>query len=387
MNHKKWIIAVVVACIVVVALYVLQRHDASGQFVSYPLPLKETSRLFDIGVVDANGDNLLDIYTSNHHFRQSLLINDGKGGYRDVLSEWELDQSREFPLAELSFEAPVIDETGVYIYWYGTALVIVAHKLEGIGPLHGRLSVNDPVEIVSGGGFKVQKQDQATPVSETVVEFSASTDAKLVMRPGGQGLPVNFQINDQIPVTRLFVGLGRISPSGHQFSLAMRDRHALAWVDYNGDGILDIFIPRGALSGMLRAYPGEISRLIQDELLISQGAGKFIDKSRELGLEKRDCSGRHARWLDFNQDGLLDLFVNCHDREHFMGDYPKQLYLQGSDGHLSDMASAAGLGMPDRQIRSFAWIDMDSDGDTDLVTVEDEVSFFTERMKQGVLES
>lgn len=382
MSRQKWMIAVIVSTVLTIVLFAITHANSSGEFVEYPLPLKETSRLFDIGVVDANGDKLLDIYTSNHHFRQSLLINDGRGGYKDVLSEWGLDQSRDFPLAELTFLAPVMERAGVYIYWYGTALVIETRKLAELGPLQGRLSVNDPVEIVNSGGFGVRKQDQATPVSETAVEFSTNGDAKLVLRPGGQGLPVNFQINEQIPLTNLFVGLGRISPKAHKFSLAMQDRHALAWADYNNDGVLDIFIPRGALSGMLRAYPEDISRLINDELFISQAPGKFIDRSTELGVDKRDCSGRHARWLDFNQDGLLDLYVNCHDREHYQGDYPKQLYLQGSSGYLTDAASEVGLGMPDRQIRSFAWIDVDGDGDIDLITVEDE-GLFLYRTQEG----
>ena len=45
-----------------------------GSFVEYPIPFKATQLLMDIGVVDANGDDLLDVFTTNHNYRQDLLI-------------------------------------------------------------------------------------------------------------------------------------------------------------------------------------------------------------------------------------------------------------------------------------------------------------------------
>jgi hypothetical protein len=357
-------------------IYAVRLHTSEDWFVEYPLPLRETDRLFDVGIVDANGDDLLDIYTSNHHFRQVLLIADGRGGYRDMLSEWGLDQSLEFPMAELSFAAPRTDKAGAYLYWLGTNLVIIAHRTSEVGRWSGVLHTFDPVEIVMNRGFHVEKHaDRGSVVTETTLEFAPESDGKLVLRPGGQGLPEEFRFTGAIRPSQVFVGRGRVSPSEPTFSVTMQDRHALAWADYNDDGVLDIFITRGALAGTLRAHTEDVRRGIKDELLVSQGQGKFADMTIETGIEKKGCSGRHTRWLDFDGDGLLDLFVNCYDRENVQGDYPKQLWRRQADKRFTDVAAQVGLGLPEQQIGGFAWIDVDNDGDVDLVGFQDEGFF------------
>jgi hypothetical protein len=364
-----------VILVTAVGAFLARNSGTSDWFVEYPPPLQETHRFFDLGIVDANGDHLLDIYTTNHHFRQVLLLADGHGGYRDVLSDWGLDQSRQFPLAELSFSAPVFDRPGLYIYWFGTQLVLRAHNIKDASRWHGSIQVNDPVEIVVNDGFHLQKQDAVSVTSETTIDFAPSRNGQLRTRPGGQGLPITFRLSESIPLENVYVGLGKVSPNNRVFSLAMRDRHAMAWADYNSDGWLDVFINRGALGGTLSAYPEALQLQLNDELLISRAEGRFSDMASEVGIQKKGCSGRHARWLDFNHDGLLDLYINCYDRGNVPGNYPKQLYQQDSQGRLNDVAVAVGLGIPDQQIGSFAWFDVDNDADVDLVTFQDEGLF------------
>ena len=389
-NSRKWIVIILVLLPLVIGVlalstWFLQQKKTSDWFSEQPLPMTEIHRFFDIGVVDANDDDNLDIYTSNHHFRQVLLVSDGQGSYHDVVSEWGLDQSRAFPNAELSFSAPEIDKPGLYIYWFGTQFIIQAHKTGPIGPFKGTLHVYDPIDIMKNDGFVVSNERESNStgrVSETKLRFAADSEAYFRIRPGGQGLPINFHLEGALHPDQIFVGLGKVSPTSLDFSLAMRDRHAMVWADYNRDGQKDIFINRGALGGMLRAYPKDIRRELQDELLIRRTDGIFEDITSSVGIDKKDCSGRHARWLDFNNDGLLDLYVNCYDRHHTSGEFPKQLYIQQKDGRLRDMARETGVGMPDQQIGSFAWIDVDDDGDVDLVTLQNE-GFFLYRNAAG----
>jgi len=164
----------------------------------------------------------------------------------------------------------------------------------------------------------------------------------------------------------------------------MQDRHALAWADYNNDGLLDVFINRGALGGMLRAYPEDIQRNVADELLVSRGDLPYVEIGAEMRIAKDGCSGRHARWLDFNHDGRLDLYNNCFDRKHVDGVYRKQLYLQEADGHFRNVATESGADMPDQQLGSFLWLDLDNDGDVDLATFQDE-GIFVYRNNDGHL--
>jgi hypothetical protein len=342
-------------------------------FVEHPFPNVEADRVFDVGIVDANGDDILDVFTSNHHFRQALLIADGKGGYRDTLSQWGLDQSSEFPLAELSFAAPSVNEPGIYVYWLGTNLVVQAHKVAGLGRWQGTLEVYDPLTVKKQEGFQViKKEARLGEATHTVLEFAVVSDGLLVLTPNGQGLPLNFDFRDSIAPGKIFVGRAGVSPVGSRFSLAMQDRHAHAWADYNGDGLLDVFINRGGLGGALLAYPDHVVQTIKDELFLSHGPGKFEEVGLATGIQKKGCSGRHASWLDFDGDGLLDLFVNCYDRQRLAADFPKQLYRQTADGQLTDVAEAVGLGLPAEQMGSIAWFDVEGDGDIDLLAFQDE---------------
>ena len=385
MNGIKWLFALVLlAAAGALAWWWQQALNHEGFEAVQTFPMDRIDRFFDVGVVDANDDGNLDIYTSNHHFRQVLLLSDGKGGYRDVLSEWGLDQSPAFPNAELSFTPPEPDRPGLYIYWRGTQFLIQAHETGNIGPISGTLQVNDPVKVMKNDGFQVDKEAEgiANGITRTTLRFSTDGDAYLRLRPAGQGLPIRFRIEGALKPEQIFVGLGKASPDTTSFTLASRDRHALAWADYSQDGHKDLFINRGALSGTLRAQPDDIRRLIQDELLVRQPDGRFKDIARDVGIEKRDCSGRHARWLDFDNDGLLDLFVNCFDRKHTRGEFPKQLYIQQPDGRFRDLARQSGLAIPEQQIGSYAWFDVENDGDIDLVTLQNE-GFFLYRNDHG----
>src|SRR5262249_33662780 len=74
--------------------------------------------------------------------------------------------------------------------------------------------------------------------------------------------------------------------------------------------------------------------------------------------------------VDFDGDGLLDLFINCQDRGHFAAQYPKQLYRQNRDGTFTDVAAEVGLDLAAQEIIDYVWFDADNDGYIDLLTSE-----------------
>jgi len=63
------------------------RGERPLRFSEQPLAVQDYY-LFDLGVADADGDGNLDIFTSNHTALPSLLLGDGRGGFRDVYAEW-----------------------------------------------------------------------------------------------------------------------------------------------------------------------------------------------------------------------------------------------------------------------------------------------------------
>jgi hypothetical protein len=342
-------------------------------------------QIFDLGVVDADGDGHLDLYTSNHNYRQLLLLSDGRGGHRDVLTPWGLDQNPAFPGWEQSFTRPRIERPGLYVYWLGENLVLQTHGLREIGPVSGKLAMFSEIGIAKNKGFQVaQTRVNApdSPIAETVIEFGATADGKLELVPPSRGVPTLIEFAEGFPLSHVYIGNQGVSPASRQVSPYLQDRHGHAWADINGDGKLDVFITRGGVGGTLRDLPGAIRQGIRDELLVSGNAERFQEVATQAGIEKKDCSGRHAEWADVNGDGRLELFVNCQDRGKSHGIFAKQLWVQGPEGHFSDVAMDIGLGLPGHEIIDFAWMDADDDGDLDMLTTEDK-GFFLYRGEDG----
>lgn len=371
-------------------------------FESNPLPVDVIQQIYDMGVVDADNDGQLDLYTSNHNYRQFLFLNTGAGRYKDVLGEWKLDQSTSLPGVEQSWSQPRIERPGLYVYWVGDTLHLKFHAIEGLAPARGTVRLFNLATIVKNDGVVIEENvSRFGTIPETRLEISATRSSHLVLYLLTRGAPVNFRIDAPWARTNVFVGSNAILPAPYSgltdvaaakagdtcasclvFEMTLRDRHSMAWSDFNGDSLPDIFINRGALSGTLRSFPKPVRDQVGDEFLVSQGRGRFVDQARGFGLEKKDCSGRHVRWVDFDGDGRLDLFINCQERGNVAGAYPKQLYRQGADKRFDDVAAKVKLDLTDAQLVDMVWFDADGDGRIDLFTHED-TGYFLYRLVDG----
>ncbi len=118
--------------------------------------------------------------------------------------------------------------------------------------------------------------------------------------------------------------------------------------DYNNDGHLDLFIPRGAW----------VHHPMRPTLLRNNGDGTFTDVTKEAGLLE-PMNSISAAWADFDNDGFLDLFVAC-ERQ------PNRLYRNRGDGTFEEVAARAGVAGAGRGGKGVAWIDYDNDGYPDL---------------------
>jgi ASPIC and UnbV/FG-GAP-like repeat len=124
----------------------------------------------------------------------------------------------------------------------------------------------------------------------------------------------------------------------------------LVQTDYNNDGHMDIFIPRGSW------MPGYLAQ--RPSLLRNNGNGTFNDVTRDAGLQL-PVNSISATWADFDNDGWLDLFVCCQQQ-------PCLLYRNKGDGTFEEMAGRAGLPRDLGFVLGAAWIDFDNDGYPDL---------------------
>ncbi len=125
--------------------------------------------------------------------------------------------------------------------------------------------------------------------------------------------------------------------------------------DYNNDGNLDVYLAEIAHP---RYQPdSDPSRLMKNTG--SEGDFVFEDMTEELGIH-HDEGEIDPTWIDFDNDGDLDLFIVSLYSLHFA-----RLYRQEWDGTFTDITYLAGIKAHDSVANN--WADLDHDGDLDLI--------------------
>jgi hypothetical protein len=148
-----------------------------------------------------------------------------------------------------------------------------------------------------------------------------------------------------------------------------------AAADYDNDGDVDLFVT--GLNG--------------NRLFRNGGTGVFVDVTAASGLPASTGFGTSAAWLDYDKDGVLDLFVVNYvqwalDRdlycsldgktksyctpESYKGASPA-LFKGGRDGRFTDVTKAAGVADPSAKALGIALLDYNGDGWLDLFVAND----------------
>ena len=125
------------------------------------------------------------------------------------------------------------------------------------------------------------------------------------------------------------------------------NQHGIAWGDYDNDGHLDLIVTAGN------------PEITHNVLYRNNGDGTFSGITTGPIYAETFRDGFHApSWGDYDNDGFLDLFIAGHD-------IVNRLFHNDGDGSftritdsvlVSDLAHSEGR----------AWVDYDNDGDLDL---------------------
>lgn len=125
---------------------------------------------------------------------------------------------------------------------------------------------------------------------------------------------------------------------------------AIVLLDYNRDDRPDIFLPGAVVEG------GRVRNL----LLRNDDNLAFTDVTAEAGLAAQSAA-LGAAAADFDNDGDIDLFVT--------GAGESRLY-RNTAGKFEDVTERAGLKSLTGFYLGSGWLDLDQDGDSDLIVVE-----------------
>ncbi|HVX65454.1 MAG TPA: VCBS repeat-containing protein, partial [Bryobacteraceae bacterium] len=150
--------------------------------------------------------------------------------------------------------------------------------------------------------------------------------------------------------------------------------------DYDNDGRPDLFL----------------ANVTRNQLFRNKGDGTFEEVTAKAGVEGGMMDGRKmwsvaAGWFDYNNDGLLDLFVSnyckwevnkdpvclaggrirayCHPNNY--GALPNTLYRNNGDGTFTDVSSQTGIATSLGKGMGVVFADYDGDGFPDVFVAND----------------
>jgi ASPIC and UnbV/FG-GAP-like repeat len=197
-----------------------------------------------------------------------------------------------------------------------------------------------------------------------------------------------------------------------KFSMLRYGPAGITTADYDNDGFYDLFIPDGVESKLFRnrgdgtfedvtakaglsGLDGVSTGIFADydndgykdlfvshtfrpnQLFHNNGNGTFTDVTKKAGLGE-ECCTTVASWADYDNDGLLDLYVgryldprkNSPPMLYARNGEPNVLYHNNGNGTFTDVTEKAGVGEIGLCLGS-VWGDLDDDGYPELYVVND----------------
>jgi ASPIC/UnbV protein/VCBS repeat protein len=142
------------------------------------------------------------------------------------------------------------------------------------------------------------------------------------------------------------------------------DFHGCAWADYDKDGDLDLYQTQGADKGLG----------FKSNFLYRNDGATLTDVAEQAGVSDPSGRGRSVAWLDYDNDGQLDIYLANSARP----DGPDVLFRNNGDGTFTNTAAQAGVA-DTTHTESATLTDFDGDGDVDFFTTGSRVSLYQNR--------
>ena len=346
------------------------------------LPFKDLQRLsMDAGVADLDQDGDLDILIANEHRPNILLINNGKGFFTNE-SEKRIPQvnhdSEDIGIADFDgdgdLDIVVVSEddkvnelylnngngtftdAGDRIPVTGTSNSVVVFDLNNDGApdiLIGNNGQNNALINDGKGHFKDETKERLGEFIDVTQDLTLGD----VDGDGDQDLLIGNEDNNRVMIND---GKGFFKDESAQrlkYRNSPEETREVDVADIDGDGDLDI------LYGNVQAFVQGAVR--QNRLLLNDGKGFFTDIT-ESHLPKDDNRCFGVAFLDIDGDGDEDIMTGNTNGARFGGDTPFSVYLNDGKGKFTD---ATGTLLPENiKGRGFDidFMDFNGDGVNDL---------------------
>ena len=289
------------------------------------LPYQDLQRLsMDAGIADLDNDGDMDILIANEHRPNILLINDGKGRFTNESAQ-RIPQvnhdSEDIGIADFDLD--------------GDLDIIVVSEDDKTNELY--LNNGDGTFTDAGSRIPV------TGTSNSVVVFDINLDGAPDILIGNNGQN-NLLIND---------GKGHFKDeTTERFGEFIYVTQDLSLGDIDNDGDQDLLVGNEDAN----------------RILINNGKGFFEDQSaRRLTYRSAAEETREVDVADIDGDGDLDMLYG--NVQAFVEGAPRQnrLLLNDGKGFFSDITSTH-LPKDDNRCFGVAFLDIDGDGDADIMT-------------------
>ncbi len=162
----------------------------------------------------------------------------------------------------------------------------------------------------------------------------------------GPGIPFSVYINE--------AGLGFTEADLLLDGIEHLDSEMVSWADYDNDGDLDLFVSYSLGNNKLYQNQGDLS---------------FVDVSAVAGIDGDSPHSSGQIWADFDNDGLLDIFVSS-QLQTSANEGQNFLYRNLGDGSFSEMAATSGVAEARIALTTSA-IDYNNDGRLDIYIAND----------------
>jgi len=330
--------------VAIMALHTMLLFDVRGATLEAPFTkitngviVTESAMSISAGWGDFDNDGWLDLFVGHFHAGNSLFHNNRDGTFTKVAAS---------PIAT---DPPEHANSAAWADYDndGWLDLVVANPIDAVPSLflyHG-----------AGGGSLVRMtaadvgplaSDSGRALAGAWADYDQDGYLDLFVAKGGLGLDLQDALyhND---------GKGHFTRVATPIMTPVLRSCQGAWADFDNDGDLDLFIAHATDEG--------------NSLFRNDGQGQFVDITSTSGLTNRgDSVG--AAWGDYDNDGYLDLFVT--NLRLGGADTTNFLYRNRGDGTFVRVTEGV-VANDAGHFLSCSWVDYDNDGWLDLfVTVD-----------------